>query len=54
MYYELNLVKKKYDLLNSKYEELSEMINQINIKMMDFNIFDAIKNKKTSEGSKFN
>jgi hypothetical protein len=48
----LNIVKKKFDHLNSKYEELSELTNQINIKIMDFNIFDAIKNKKASEGGR--
>lgn len=49
-----NLVKKRLRNLENKYDELAKQIEEINVKIMDFNIFDAIKNKPSDGGSEIN
>ena len=48
----LILVKKRLDGLTLKFDELSKLVDEINIKISDFNIFDALKNKTSSGGGK--
>lgn len=43
------IVKKRYDAILIKLDDFTKLVDQINLKVMDFNIFDAIKHKDTGE-----
>jgi hypothetical protein len=47
----ITIVKKGYENIGSRIDDMTKIIDQLNIKIMDFNIFDAMKQKNTEGGN---